>query len=52
MTWHLLRRLLSEWYRRARSRRDIGKIDHCTFGDLGVSANQMRFEAENPFWRA
>jgi uncharacterized protein YjiS (DUF1127 family) len=41
-----------EWRRRARSRRDIGRIDYCTVRDLGLSASQMRFEAQKPFWRA
>jgi uncharacterized protein YjiS (DUF1127 family) len=52
MTWQYLWRLLGEWRCRARSRREISKIHHCTFRDLGLSAGQMRFEAQKPFWRA
>jgi uncharacterized protein YjiS (DUF1127 family) len=52
MTWHLLRRLLAEWRRRAYSRREIAKLDYSTLHDLGLSAGQMQFEAEKPFWRA
>jgi uncharacterized protein YjiS (DUF1127 family) len=56
MTWHPLWRFLNEWRRRARSRRDITKLDDCTRGDLdrdlGLSAGQMRVEAQKPFWRA
>ncbi|MBY0318735.1 MAG: hypothetical protein K2X72_08445 [Reyranella sp.] len=48
----LVRRILTEWRRRARSRRDIGRIDYCTLRDLGLDPGQMRFEAEKPFWRA
>jgi uncharacterized protein YjiS (DUF1127 family) len=44
--------LLREWYFRARSRRDIAKLDGNTIGDLGLCPSQMRFEADKPFWRA
>ena len=52
MTWHLLWQLMREWRCRARSRRKIRKLDHFTLRDPGVSASQMQFEAEKPFWRA
>jgi uncharacterized protein YjiS (DUF1127 family) len=52
MTWNLLRRCLSEWCRRARSRREIATLDYCTLHDLGLSASQMLVEARKPFWRA
>jgi uncharacterized protein YjiS (DUF1127 family) len=52
MNWHFLRRVLSEWRRRVLSRREITTIDYCTQRDLGLSASQMRFEAQKPFWRA
>ena len=52
MVWHFLRRIFSEWRRRALSRREIGSIDYCTQRDLGLSRGQMRFEAQKPFWRA
>jgi uncharacterized protein YjiS (DUF1127 family) len=48
----LLTRLLQEWRCRARSRREIAKLDERAIGDLGLSAGQMRFEADKPFWRA
>lgn len=51
MTWQLFRRLLSEWHGRARTRREIAKLDQGTFRDLGISASQMQFEAQKPFWR-
>ena len=47
-----LSRLLHEWRCRARSRREIARLDERTIHDLGLSAGQMRFEAEKPFWRA
>jgi uncharacterized protein YjiS (DUF1127 family) len=52
MVWHSIRRVFGEWRRRARSRRDICRIDYCTLRDLGLSPGQMRFEAQKPFWRA
>jgi uncharacterized protein YjiS (DUF1127 family) len=52
MLWHSISAILREWRRRARSRRDIGRIDYCTVRDLGLSPGQMRFEAQKPFWRA
>jgi len=47
-----LGRLLQEWRRRARSRREIATLDERTIRDLGLSTGQLRFEAEKPFWRA
>jgi uncharacterized protein YjiS (DUF1127 family) len=47
-----LARLLQEWRGRARSRREIAKLDDHAIRDLGISASQMRFEASKPFWRA
>lgn len=52
MVCYTIRRFLTEWRYRARSRRDIGGIDYCTLRDLGLSRGQMRFEAQKPFWRA
>ena len=48
----LLKRLLIEWYRRARSRRDIALLDERTIRDLGLTPGQLKFEATKPFWRA
>ena len=47
-----LGRLLREWRCRARSRREIAKLDDRAIRDLGLSTGQLRFEAEKPFWRA
>ena len=48
----MLRAVLAEWHCRARSRREISSLDCDTIRDLGLSASQMRFEAEKPFWQA
>jgi uncharacterized protein YjiS (DUF1127 family) len=52
MTLQLVRQFLREWRGRARSRREIATLDYCTLRDLGLSAGQMQFEAQKPFWRA
>jgi len=51
MTLQFVRQFLREWRRRMRSRREIAMITYCTQRDLGLSASQMRFEAQKPFWR-
>jgi uncharacterized protein YjiS (DUF1127 family) len=49
---HILpKRLLIEWYRCARSRRDIVLLDERTIRDLGLTPGQLKFEAAKPFWR-
>jgi uncharacterized protein YjiS (DUF1127 family) len=47
-----LGRILNEWRRRARGRREIAKLDHHAARDLGISLSQLQFEAQKPFWRA
>jgi uncharacterized protein YjiS (DUF1127 family) len=46
------KRLMIQWYRRARTRRDIALLDERTICDLGLTPGQLRFEASKPFWRA
>jgi uncharacterized protein YjiS (DUF1127 family) len=52
MTLQIIRQFLAEWRRRVRSRREIAMLDDCILRDLGLSAGQMRFEAQKPFWQA
>ena len=52
MTLRPLKLFPREWRLRARSRRDIAKLDGNTIGDLGLCPSPMRFEADKPFWRA
>lgn len=44
-------RLLDTWRRRARERDEMTKLDHRALRDLGLSASQVQFEANKPFWR-
>ena len=46
-----IKSVLQEWSSRARSRREIAKLDDRTIRDLGLSPSQMQFEARKPFWR-
>jgi uncharacterized protein YjiS (DUF1127 family) len=43
--------LLRDWLQRARSRRDIARLDRRTIEDLGLTVAQLEFEANKPFWR-
>jgi uncharacterized protein YjiS (DUF1127 family) len=43
--------VVQEWISRARSRREIAKLDERTVRDLGISPSQLQFEARKPFWR-
>lgn len=44
-------RLVETWRRRARERAEMTKLDHRALRDLGLSASQVQFEANKPFWR-
>ncbi len=46
-----LNALMGEWIDRARSRREISKLDERTVRDLGLTPSQIMFEAQKPFWR-
>ena len=43
--------ILATWRRRARERRELATLDHRTLSDLGLSASEIQFEANKPFWR-
>ena len=44
--------LLGTWRQRARLRRELATLDFRTLRDIGVSAGEIQFEANKPFWRA
>jgi uncharacterized protein YjiS (DUF1127 family) len=52
MSWNFCLCRLQTWWLRMRSRREIARLDERTIADLGLSASQLRFEAQKPFWRA
>jgi len=56
MFWHHFFLTLREWRCRARTRREIARLNggvRRELGhDLGLSGDQLLFEARKPFWRA
>jgi uncharacterized protein YjiS (DUF1127 family) len=51
-TFTVLNQIFSTWRRRARERQELTHLDHRTLRDLGLSASEIQFEANKPFWRA
>jgi uncharacterized protein YjiS (DUF1127 family) len=43
--------ILATWRRRAQERRELSTMDTRTLRDLGLSASDINFEANKPFWR-
>jgi uncharacterized protein YjiS (DUF1127 family) len=44
--------ILATWRRRAKERKELANLDHRTLRDLGLSASEVQFEANKPFWRS
>lgn len=44
-------RLLREWHRNARTRRQLAELDHRQLADLGISHSERVNEISKPFWR-
>lgn len=44
--------ILSTWRRRAKERRELSTLDARTLRDLGLSASDVNFEVNKPFWRS
>jgi uncharacterized protein YjiS (DUF1127 family) len=51
-TFSAFSQILATWRRRAKERQEIANLDHRTLRDLGLSASEVQFEANKPFWRA
>jgi uncharacterized protein YjiS (DUF1127 family) len=43
--------VLATWRRRAKERRELSTLDARTLRDLGLSASDINFEINKPFWR-
>jgi uncharacterized protein YjiS (DUF1127 family) len=43
---------MSEWWRRARSRRELTKFNDLELRDIAVSRGVRDFEVRKPFWCA
>ena len=51
-TYTAFNQVLAGWRRRARERRELATLDSRTIRDLGLTASDVQFEANKPFWRS
>ena len=51
-TYTALNQIFATWRRRARERRELATLDSRTIRDLGLTASDVQFEANKPFWRS
>ncbi len=51
-TFAAFAQILGTWRRRAKQRQELAGLDHRMLRDLGLSAGEIQFEANKPFWRA
>ena len=50
-TFTAFNQILATWRERARQRKELATLDARTLRDLGLSASDVNFEANKPFWR-
>ena len=51
-TFTAFNQILATWRQRARQRKELSTLDSRTLRDLGLSASDVNFEANKPFWRS
>jgi uncharacterized protein YjiS (DUF1127 family) len=51
-TYTAFNQILATWRQRARQRKELATLDARTLRDLGLSASDVNFEANKPFWRS
>ena len=51
-TFTAFNQILATWRQRARQRKELSTLDSRTLRDLGLSANDVNFEINKPFWRS
>ena len=51
-TFTAFNQIFSTWRRRARERKELASLDARTLHDLGLSASDINFEVNKPFWRS
>ena len=44
--------ILTTWRRRTKERKELATLDARALRDLGLSASDVNFEANKPFWRS
>lgn len=50
-TYATLNQIFATWRQRARSRKELSQLDARSLRDLGLSASDVNFEINKPFWR-
>jgi uncharacterized protein YjiS (DUF1127 family) len=50
--WDLLKLRVTEWQRRARSRRELEGLSDATLRDIGITRCDAHCEMNKPFWMA
>lgn len=50
-TYTALNQIFTTWRQRARSRKELSQLDTRSLRDLGLSASDVNFEINKPFWR-
>lgn len=50
-TYTAFNQILATWRERARQRKELATLDSRTLRDLGLSASDVNFEVNKPFWR-
>ncbi len=51
-TFTAFNQILATWRRRTKERRELSSLDSRTLHDLGLSASDINFEVNKPFWRS
>jgi len=51
-TFTAFNQILATWRQRTRQRKELATLDSRTLRDLGLSASDVNFEANKPFWRS
>jgi len=51
-TFTAFNQIMATWRERARQRKELAGLDSRTLRDLGLSASDVNFEVNKPFWRA
>ena len=51
-TFTAFNQIFAAWRQRAKERRELATLDARTLRDLGLSASDVNFEVNKPFWRS
>jgi uncharacterized protein YjiS (DUF1127 family) len=51
-TFTAFNQILATWRERARQRKELANLDSRTLHDIGLSASDVNFEINKPFWRS